>query len=212
MITVQDALRQVRELQKKILEKQKFKGYSGRARAISGTLALLASGILASPYWPSTPIAHLAGWGTVFGLAALLNFGAILYWFLRDPRANRDIRRLKPVVDTLPPLIVGAILTFVLTREQLHNWLFPVWMCLYGLANLASRHVLPSAISAIGWFYIIAGSLLLLLGPPSFMNPWPMGIIFFAGEWMGGIVLHYDESDTLSDFFHRKEKFHVEER
>jgi hypothetical protein len=212
MRTVHEALRQVQELKRKILEKQRFKGYSGRARAISGTLALGAAVILASPYWPVTNVAHLAGWGIVFGLACLLNFGAILYWFLRDPAAKRDVRRLTPLIDTLPPLLVGGILTLGLVRHELFSWLFPVWMSLFGLANLASRHVLPPAISTIGWFYILAASLLLLIGPYPFTNPWPMGIIFFAGEWMGGIVLHFDTSDSMSDFFHRKERLNAQKR
>jgi len=212
MRTIQEALRQVQELKQKILEKQRFKGYSGRARAISGTIALGATGILASPYWPDTNEAHLAGWAIVFALACLLNFGAILYWFLRDPNAKRDVRRLRPIVDTLPPLLVGGILTLGLVRHEMYSWLFPIWMSLFGLANLASRHVLPPAISIIGWFYILAGSLLLLIGPDHFTNPWPMGIIFFAGEWMGGIVLHFDTSDSISDFFHRREKLNAQKR
>ena len=212
MRTIQEALRQVQELKQKILEKQRFKGYSGRARAISGTIALGAAAILASPYWPDTNEAHLAGWAIVFALACLLNFGAILYWFLRDPNAKRDVRRLRPIVDTLPPLLVGGILTLGLVRHEMYSWLFPIWMSLFGLANLASRHVLPPAISIIGWFYILAGSLLLLIGPDHFTNPWPMGIIFFAGEWMGGIVLHFDTSDSISDFFHRREKLNAQKR
>ncbi len=212
MRSVQEALRQVQELKQKILEKQRFKGYSGRARAISGTLALGAAGILASPYWADTLIAHLAGWAIVFFLACCLNFGAILYWFLQDPNAKRDVRRLKPLVDTLPPLLVGGILTLGLIRHEMFNWLFPVWMSLFGLANLASRHVLPPAISLIGWFYILAGTLLLLIGPSPFTNPWPMGIIFFAGEWMGGIVLHFDTSDSIAAFFQRKEKLNAQKR
>ena len=212
MRTVHEALRQVQELKQKILEKQRFKGYSGRARAISGTLALGAAAILASPYWPMTNAAHLTGWAIVFVLACFLNFGAILYWFLRDPSAKRDVRRLRPLIDTLPPLLVGGILTLGLIRHELYSWLFPIWMCLFGLANLASRHVLPPAISTIGWFYILAGSLLLLIGPHPFTNPWPMGIIFFAGEWMGGIVLHFDTSDSMADFFHRKEKLNAQKR
>jgi hypothetical protein len=212
MNTVQEALKQVRELQQKILEKQRFKGYSGRARAISGTLALVAAAVLASGYGPQTNLGHLIGWSIVFALSVLLNFGAILYWFLADPRAKRDLRRLKPLGDTLPPLCVGGILTFALITNGLYSWLFPLWMCLFGLANLASRHVLPRAISLIGWFYILAGSLLLLLGSTSFRNPWPMGIIFFAGEWMGGIVLHFDENSSFATFFKGREKFHAETR
>lgn len=38
---IHDALAQVRELQKNILDKQRFKGYSGRARAIAGSVALV---------------------------------------------------------------------------------------------------------------------------------------------------------------------------
>ena len=212
MISVHDAIKQVRELRHKIVEKQRFKGYSGRARAISGTLAMITAIVLASPYWPPTPAAHLTAWGGLFIVAALLNFGAILYWFLRDPGANREIRRLKPILDTLPALFVGAILTLALSREQMYSWLFPIWMALYGLANLGSRHVLPPAISLIGWFYVVAGTAMILLGPPSFLNPWPMGIIFFAGEWMGGIVLHYDESDSITEFFRRRERIHAEKR
>jgi hypothetical protein len=210
MNTIQEALKQVRELQQKILEKQRFKGYSGRARAISGTLALIAAFILSSRFWPQTEFAQLSGWAIVFALSILLNFGAILYWFLADPQAKKDFRRLKPLSNVLPPLIVGAILTFALVSQNLYSWLFPVWMCLFGLANLASRHVLPRAISLIGWFYILAGSLLLLSGFDNFRNPWPMGIIFFAGEWMGGFVLHYDENPSLASFFRGREKFHVE--
>ena len=52
---IHQALAQVQELQQKVLEKQRFKGYSGRARAISGTLALLAAPIMASAYFPKTP-------------------------------------------------------------------------------------------------------------------------------------------------------------
>jgi hypothetical protein len=210
MGAVHEALRQVRELQERILEKQRFKGYSGRARAISGTLALVAAAIMASRYFPSTLIAHLTGWGVVFVLSLILNYGALLYWFLRDPRAKRDMRRLKPVKDNLPPLIVGGVLTLALVLQNLHSWLFPVWMCLFGLSNLATRPVLPRGIVVIGWFYIVAGTLLLLMGPYSFLNPWPMGMIFFAGEWMGGIVLHFDESSSFSNFFYPNQKSYEE--
>jgi len=212
MNTIQEALKQVRQLQRNILEKQRFKGYSGRARAISGTLALGAAVIMASRYWPQTDLAQLAGWSIVFGLSVLLNFGAILYWFLADPHAKRDLRRLRPLGDTLPPLVAGGILTLACITNDLYSWLFPLWMCLFGLANLASRHVLPRGISLIGWFYILAGSIFLLSRSGNFLNPWPMGIIFFAGEWMGGIVLHFDENSSLADFFRKRKKFHAETR
>ncbi len=207
---LQEALAQVRLLQERIIEKQRFKGYSGRARAISGTIALLAAAMMASPWWPATPAAHLVGWAGVFSAALLLNFGAILYWFLFDMEARRDVRRLRPLLDLFPPLFVAALFTLVFVVHDKHLWLFPMWMCLFGLANLASRHVLPQSIALIGWYYVAAGTLLILINYTAFLNPWPMGIIFFIGEWCGGVVLHFDSGASLSAFFRPGGKLNVE--
>jgi hypothetical protein len=208
---IHHALEQVRELQQKILEKQRFKGYSGRARAISGTMALFCALLLASPYVPGENSTHLFAWGTVFCISVILNFGAILYWFLFDSASKRDIRLLKPLLDVLPPLFVGGVLTFWMIFQQLYSSLFGMWMCLFGLANLSARHVLPKPIWILGLYYIVCGIVMLFLYPFSFLNPWPMGLVFFIGEWAGGIILHFDGSErvSFSDFFLRRKDFHV---
>ena len=71
-------------------------------------------------------------------------------------------------------------------------------MSLFGLANLASRHVLPSANFFVGVFYILCGTVCLLLPEITFTDPWPMGIVFFIGEWAGGWILHYDNATNAS--------------
>jgi len=189
---IHHALAQVQELQARILEKQRFKGYSGRARALSGTLALLGAIAMGSSTYPATTTAHLAGWGAVFVIAFLLNYGALMYWFLFDPGVNRDWRRLKPVADVAPPLVVGGVFTLALVLREHHDYLVGTWMCLFGLANLASRHVLPRAICWVGLFYLLTGAGCLLWPNLTFINPWPMGLIFFIGEWTGGLILHFD--------------------
>lgn len=208
---IHDALRQVQELRHKILEKQRFKGYSGRARALSGTAALLTAAFLSFTAIPHSYPAHLLAWYGLFNFSVLLNFGAIIYWFLFDPGAGRNPKRLRPVVDVLPPLAVGAILTFTLIIDGRYEYLFGTWMCLYGLANLAGRHSLPKHIVWIGLYYIAAGGLTLTIFRQPFLNPWPMGLVFFIGEWIGGIILHYDESERFPlPHFLQKESFHVE--
>jgi hypothetical protein len=209
---IHHALAQVQELQQKILEKQRFKGYSGRARALCGTLALAAGFLMSARFYPHTIAAHEAGWGAVFAFSLLMNFGAVLYWFLFDPASKREVRRLKPVVDVFPPLMVGGILTLVLLHEGLLQYLFGTWMCLFGLANLATRHVLPRAVWLIGLYYLLTGTVMLLLVHVSFLNPWPMAITFFIGEWCGGIILHFDEGERFSwtEFLGRGRKKHVE--
>ena len=88
---IHHALAQVRELQKKILENQRFKGYSGRARAIGGTIALFSAFIMSSPQFPDNTAAHALGWGILALIGVLLNFGALIHWFLFDPTVKRDI-------------------------------------------------------------------------------------------------------------------------
>jgi hypothetical protein len=68
--------------------------------------------------------------------------------------------------------------------------------------------VLPKLIALLGLYYILCGTLCLLM-PVSLFQPWIMGGVFFAGEWAGGIIFHYDKAthlsvgDRLTDFlFH----------
>ncbi len=209
---IHHALAQVHELQQKILEKQRFKGYSGRARALSGTVCLIAAAAMTSTPYPKTLPAQVVAWGAVFACAMLLNFGAMLYWFLFDPAAKRDFRRLKPVIDVIPPLLVGGVLTVTLMQQGLYSHLYGLWMCLAGLANLAMRHVLPKRIWLIGLFYIMSGMIFLVIKPVPFLNAWPAGVLFFLGEWAAGVILHFDESrnHSFTDFVFRSGKGHVE--
>ncbi len=196
--TIYHALEQVRDLQQKIVERQRFKGYSGRVRAISGTVALLAAVVMSTSWYPQTYQAHVYGWGIVFLIGFFLNYGAMIHWFLFDPQVKRDIRRLKPTLDSLPALTVGGVLTATMILNQDYQYLFGIWMSLFGVANLASRHVLPRSIWIVGAYYIAAGAICLLAPSISFLNPWIMGIVFFIGEWTGGIILHFDGVTNIS--------------
>jgi hypothetical protein len=203
--TLHDALRQVRELQQAILEKQRFKGYSGRARALGGVVALASGLVLGSPRFPSSPEAHLAGWGVVFLLAMVLNYGVLIYWFLNDPEVDRDVRRLRPALEIAPLLAVGGVVTLALAHHQEFNLLFGVWMVLCGLLNFTSRQVLPRGLFWVGLYYLIAGTVCLIALPGlSFVhNSWVMGGVFFFGEFFGGLILHYGDKPMpfLRTFF-----------
>ena len=54
-----------------------------------------------------------------------------------DPEAKRDIRRLKPASDAIPPLFVGGLLSLVMIIHHQYDYLYGIWMCHFGLANLA---------------------------------------------------------------------------
>lgn len=189
---VHDALQQIRQLQQVVVERIRFHGFSGPTRAISGTLALATAIGMSSPFYPQTARAHLVGWGGVLLAALMLNGGALVHWYLNDPMVQRNPRRLRPVLDVVPPLFVGGVLTVALVLRGNLDLLFGVWMLMFGLTNLVSRHVLPRAINLVGLFYIAAGSAWMLTPGLSFMTPWTMGIVFFAGEWAGGLILYAD--------------------
>jgi hypothetical protein len=203
--TLHEALRQVRDLQAAILEKQRFKGYSGRARALAGCVALTAALLLHSPFIPATPVAHLLTWTAVFLLGVALNYGALIYWFLHDPDVGRDVRRLRPTLEVMPVLAAGGILTLALVNHEEYSLLFGTWMVMFGLTNFTGRQVLPRGLAWVGLFYLACGAVLLLAWPDlSFTdNSLVMGGVFFVGEFFGGLVLHNDEKPmpSLRAFF-----------
>lgn len=190
---VHDALHQVRQLQHAILERIRFHGFSGPTRAISGTVALFTAIFMSTRFYPQTAKAHLLGWAGVLAVALILNGGALIYWFFHDKSVQRNPRRLRPVLDVIPPLFVGGVLTAALILRGQLDLLFGIWMLMFGLVNLSSRHVLPHAINWVGLFYIFSGMAWLLTPGMSFMTPWSMGIVFFAGEWAGGLILYLDD-------------------
>lgn len=194
---IREALSQVRQVQHAVLERQLFRGYSGIARMLSGTAALATAAVMTTRFYPQSNKAFILGWGGIFVAASLMNLSALLYWFLNDEHVGRHPRRLKPLLDSIPPLAVGGIITFDYIVTSNFQPLYGIWMCMFGLCNLASRYVLPRSISLVGLFYLLCGMIWLLTPHASFSNPWPMGIVFFAGEWAGGLILHFDKRRYL---------------
>lgn len=185
-----NTLAQVRRLHGLVLEKRFFRGYSGITRAAGGVAALTGACLLDLTH-PTPPArVQLAVWCMVLVIGLLLNYGALLNWFFFDPRVRRDWRQLLPALDAVPPLAVGALLSVALSLNHHYEYLFSIWMLMYGLAHVSSRQSLPMANYAVGLYYLLAGSICLFLPAVSFYNPWPMGLIFCVGEIAGGLVFH----------------------
>jgi lysylphosphatidylglycerol synthetase-like protein (DUF2156 family) len=178
----------VRVLQQLILDKQMFRGFSGVARILAGVGVILAALMLEKGGVPRNVNAHLVVWAGVLGIALVLNFSGLVRALRRDAAFRRDPARMKPVLDIVPPLAVGAVLSLALILRGSYDLLFGVWMSLFGLAHLACRRALPSANCAVGGFYVLCG-VLCLLGPNvSFLKAWPMALAFGPGEIAGGLV------------------------
>jgi hypothetical protein len=189
---VNDALIQVKRLQSVFLAKQRFGGYSGPARMVSGCAALVVAWLLDHDFVYTDPKSYLKAWLCLLLFSLVLNYASLLRWFLFDPKVKRDFARLSPALEAVSPLAVGAVLTLVLVSHEFYFLLYGMWMCLFGAANIASRHVMPRFTGVIGFGYIVAGAICMLHSEMSFFNPWPMGIVFFVGEWLAGLLLYVD--------------------
>ncbi len=188
---IHDALAQVRKLQELILEKRNFRGYSGTARMMGGVAAIVGTLILASnTIIPKAPLFQLAGWSVILVVALALNYGALACWFFFDSEARRELLKLMPALDAMPALAIGAVLSLAVILQEQYQLLFGIWMCLYGLVHVVYRQSLPKANYVVGVFYMLSGSYCLLDPRISFVNPWPMGLVFFIGEVSGGYILY----------------------
>lgn len=186
---IHDALGQVDRMRDLILERRRFRGYSGTARMAGGAAALAAAFVLANVDALRIPTLQLAGWAVLLAAALLLNYGGLALWVFRRRNADHPLADLRPALEVLPALALGAALSLALVLREQYDLLFGAWMGLYGLAHMGYRHSLPAGITAVGLFYQAAGIACLLIPGVDFMNPWPMGLVFFAGETAGGWIL-----------------------
>ncbi len=194
---IHHALDQVRELRARVIENQEFQGYSGFARVLGGSAAILCAAIMSTPTFPKEVEMHFLGWGLVCLIGILLNYGALGIWYRRQ--SERELLLLRPAIDALPPLVVGGICTAALYKYGAYDLLFIVWMCVYGLVNVSSRRSLPIAMWYVGLYYISCGALLVIFHPSiPFTNPWPMAIVFFVGELFAGYFLRRQERGRTS--------------
>lgn len=187
---IHDALAQVQRLQTLILEKRQFRGYSGTARMISGTTAFLGCMLMSSASFQKTETAHLMMWVMILCSALLLNYGALMLWYIQLPDDERKTVRVRPVLDAFPALITGGFLSTALLLRGYPDLLFGAWMCCYGLAHTGCRRDLPRGNWFVGLYYMFCGAFFMLWQKTSFLNPWPAGMVFLIGEWAGGMVFH----------------------
>lgn len=159
----------------------------------------MTAAVLGSSVVPQTVSAHLFGWAALCTISALLNYGAVALWYSRLESDALDRKRLRPIFDPLPALAGGGLMTFACIIRGYTDLLFGVWMIFFGISHLAARSSLDQEISYLGWYYLVAGALMLFLFPGSFLNPWPMGIVFFAGEVTGGLIFSRMRRRTEDD-------------
>ena len=170
---VHDALRQVALIRNQL-------------RDSSGGFVALAGAFLISELLPAQPQWHVAAWCLVGAISFAINYGSLVFYRERN---GADLKH-QAVTDPFVLLIISGAVTLGAIRTGAYALLYGIWMTFFGLMHLGARKSFARESAWLGWFYIFSGAVLLVFvsTPESFLNPWPMGLVFFTGEIAGGVI------------------------
>lgn len=143
-----------------------FTAVPGWGQVILGLTALAAAGLAARQ--PNSA-AWLKIWLAEAFLAALIAFVSMRW------KANRRGLPLfsgpgrKVALGLFPPLIAGALLTFLLVRAGLQSALAPAWLLLYGAGIITGGAYSVSIVPVMGLCFMATGALA-VLAPAAWSN------------------------------------------
>ena len=153
-----------------------FTAVPGWGQVILGLTALAAAWLAAHQ---SNSTAWLKIWLAEALLAAIIAIISI-YW-----KANRRGLPLftgpgrKVALGLFPPLIAGALLTFLLQRAGLQSALAPAWLLLYGAGIITGGAYSVSIVPVMGLCFMATGAFA-VIAPAAWAN-------FFLAAGFGGL-------------------------
>lgn len=194
---LREALIQITEIRAQMARTEVFRGYRALPVAITGLLAVAASGLQGALIAdPSAQVdAYLTLWVATAGLSAAAAGAGM--WLRRrglQTSLGREVTWMA-VEQFMPCLVAGGLLTAVLAKTAPGSlWLLPgLWQLFFSLGVFASCRLLPRATVAVALFYLAAGgaSLALARGEHAF-SPWAMGVPFGVGQLLAAAVLYWN--------------------
>ena len=153
---------------------------AGSFTAVSGW-GMVAVGIIASAAAllagvQPTPIEALYVW-----IAAAVFAPIVSIWAIVRKATNANVPILsgpgrKFLLSFSPPLVVGALLTFVLYQAGMVGAIPGTWLLLYGTGIVAGGAFSVRVVPVMGLCFMLAGAIA-LFSPPAW-NGWIMGLAF----------------------------------
>ena len=150
-----------------------YRAISAPTALVGGVAALLASAWIISRLYNSAGVTtdqmnrdFIIGWFAALGVTAVANTLFLWRGAVRDRRPFFSSGLRLALRSILPSILVAAAVTLVVCRQPslfAPGVLSVVWMCLYGLALLATTTFSPRSLSVLGWAFVIAGCSWLLL-------------------------------------------------
>lgn len=136
-----------------------FTGLSGRGFVLTGISAVVAS-------WLATTQADPQRWFMVWmgelALATVIASG-FTWKKTRQPGVLLRLTAIRKLVAAfLPAMLVGALLSLVMYREQLISLLPGIWLSLYGAAVITAGAWSVRALPVMGAMFMLLGAVALL--------------------------------------------------
>lgn len=191
-----DALTHIAEIRLRMAETELFRGYRALPVALSGVAAVVVAAAQAAQVpAPMQDLPHyLLLW---IGTAGVSAAAVGLTMLARDQfgAASRTRNATWLALGQFAPcLLAGALVTLVIVRvAPEHAELLPgLWQILFSLGVFASNRLMPRATFAVGLWYLLAGTVSLLLARGDFaLSPWAMGAPFGVGQLATAGILYW---------------------
>ncbi|MEX2109254.1 MAG: hypothetical protein WD802_01440 [Gemmatimonadaceae bacterium] len=153
---------------------------AGSFTAVSGwgmvAVGIIASGAAVLAAVQPTPLEALYTWIA----AAVLAPGVMLWAIVRKARSAHMPLLSGPgrkfLLSFSPPLLVGALLTYVLYEAGVVTMIPGIWLLLYGAGVVAGGAFSVRVVPVMGLCFMLAGTIA-LFSPPSW-NAWLMAAAF----------------------------------
>ncbi|MCX6378463.1 MAG: hypothetical protein NT023_03160 [Armatimonadetes bacterium] len=154
-------LRIIRELMERSTRYSTFSGMSG---ILAGSAAILGA-VLTHSLQPKSGKMFLLIWSVVVVFALTNDY------FLTKRKARgvgkHIVSRLGKQMGlaSVPGFGMGALLTLFFWQHNLLDYIYPIWMLCYGIAVLAVGLFSQREVSYLGYAFLVAGAINLLLFP-----------------------------------------------
>jgi hypothetical protein len=164
---------------------------AGSFTAVSGwgTVAVGVAAIAVAVTAAMAP-SQAAGFGMWLGLAVVSPVFMVWAMVRKARRAGMPLLSgpgRKFVLSFSPPMMVGALLTFVLFREGVLDIIPGVWLMLYGTAIVAGGAFSVRIVPVMGICFMVAGVIALFTHPT--WNDWILGAAFGGLHIAFGVLI-----------------------
>ena len=202
MRELRQALAEINAIKAQVALGTQFRGYGPRSIAASGVLALLVATAQARFLRVSERDfgIFLVVWGATAAVSVALSVWETLSRAKRVHIGFSNEMIHAAVAQFLPAVVVGILLTVVLTRTAPQVlWMLPgLWEVAFSLGIFASCRFLPRPMCAVGLWYLVSGlACLAIESGPQTLSPWSMGVPFGIGQLLVAAVLICSYERTL---------------